>query len=167
MYLNCQQLHSYVFASPWGHYNPSAHEITYSIYDQELFQITYVFLCVLMILPGLCNPEVKMLELHKREICSGGLASSDRWQVMLIYLRVRQSTSISNWCCTKKPVSSTLQGEQPVSSTLQGEQRHLNDAFCCFVQFDLRYTSIISHCLLISQLVSITSSSSKRLGRCD
>ncbi|RWW14746.1 hypothetical protein GW17_00021461 [Ensete ventricosum] len=26
----------------------------------------------------LCNPEVKMVELHKREICSGGLTSSDR-----------------------------------------------------------------------------------------
>ncbi|CAL9195835.1 unnamed protein product [Musa hybrid cultivar] len=27
---------------------------------------------------GLCNPEVKMLELHKREICFGGSTSSDR-----------------------------------------------------------------------------------------
>ncbi|RWW53354.1 hypothetical protein BHE74_00040160 [Ensete ventricosum] len=35
-------------------------------------------LCVLMMLSGLCNPEVKMVELHKREICSGGLTSSDR-----------------------------------------------------------------------------------------
>ncbi|WOL08269.1 putative beta-1,3-galactosyltransferase 13 [Canna indica] len=26
---------------------------------------------------GLCNPEVKMLELHKREICSGGPTTSD------------------------------------------------------------------------------------------
>lgn len=31
----------------------------------------------LVFLSGLCNPEVKMLELHKKEICSGGLTTSE------------------------------------------------------------------------------------------